>query len=448
MISVGLGASVALTGLWSLFAVMGLVYSLGLLAKPQLVFPLTIGLMPIVEQLSGAGLTVSVAGMAVSPQLAVRLVVVAYMAFYLGTHLVDLRGWRYLGIGMALAGFAIVSTVLRGAVMNDVVAVSKVGYWLLMIPFVSLLAKESQATRSLLVAAALWGSVAAGLSVVLGKMGFLPERYSRYGLGESYGLFANPHAVALSLAMALFLALMAYSEGRYRRTSVVAGVVAVVGSLLTLVRTGAVAIVAGLSVYGFASLRRSNRELRGSVRRSLVLSAALVLVGGLTVGALGSAWLIRWSDFESLDTAGAGRPVVYRAAMSAYLERDPLEQVLGAGFDKTAAEMSVRIGAAIGAHNDLLDLLLGWGALGVLLYVAVLASIAVEAYKRCPVQGRPALAGAILAYAVGAMVNGLVFNVSAMTYFAVVLGLAIAGGSDQEVDDAGRDRQRTGGGLA
>jgi O-antigen ligase len=181
-----------------------------------------------------------------------------------------------------------------------------------------------------------------------------------------FGVFQNPHAASISLALSIIAVLILC---RLRSLPVLA-VLALGLYFLVLsgVRTGVVMLGVGVLSLSLA---------RGFVRLAITILATFVI--GLSVAtfigdearAVIENRLFDRTLYSTSDTGftGSGRTAIYGAALAIFLsDFNFMAMLLGAGVGAIPEMMWKYTGMAVGTHNAFLDALLRYGFIGFILF--------------------------------------------------------------------------------
>jgi O-antigen ligase len=147
--------------------------------------------------------------------------------------------------------------------------------------------------------------------------------------------------------------------------------VCIAGMLLTYQRAGLVGFVvavAWLAVWYARAPGVKNKEARWVLYPIVILAISAVVI----LGMIGTSDLEkRWEDISDDEKAGSGRIAFWNVAVTHYAQMDLMSQVSGIGYAGMADALERRYGARIHTHNDFLDVILMFGAVGLLGFVAV-----------------------------------------------------------------------------
>ena len=245
----------------------------------------------------------------------------------------------------------------------------------------------------------------------------------RYGLGEISGAFAAPHGVSIGLSICVMIAIAIAT--RHRNPFVVLSlfclcVLGLTAILRTYIRSGYVVFIAGIFMLHLMLWRY--RKYKGVRRQRVILALiSLVFVG---VVAVHSILNIETMETRLGDFGGSGRVGVWLSAIEYYGDYSIFPKLLGAGYSSASR---FHHGAFMGTHNTFLLFLLYGGFIGLCLYLWIFASLWREIVPSDQSDYLPSvIAGTtIVTFLVAEMVNGAIFHMSTVTYFAFVVGGAI-----------------------
>jgi len=324
-----------------------------------------------------------------------------------------------------------VSTILalmhNGHVWEDVIAFSQILYWVL-VWFIYAVECSTAEGRRLVLRGVLAGSVYMAVSVVaLHVLG--GGAYSRYeGVEASFGGFSTAKSLGGILCVAGLLSL------RIRSTPWQMGLlgVSLTGLMLTYQRAGQLAMAA--AILWIVGTRSKVRETLLSARFVVACACVAVCVAGFVdVGALTERW--RNADVSLGSKAGSGRLGLWTDAVNAFGEMDWLDKMLGAGYSGMRDAM---LDEGLGGnrkhtHSDVLDILLAFGSLGVLGWIAVHYAM-IQTVRACTKTSMEhAIGGAVyIVFFVESLITGQVFGPATMiVYLGAITGLC---GAEREWD--------------
>jgi O-antigen ligase len=268
------------------------------------------------------------------------------------------------------------------------------------------------------------GALVAALSIYIGLVGGGLNPYNYQGVLASSGWFHTSKEVAGTTLVGAFSAL--YLGHRTRpRASVVLAVLLVAASLSTLARAAALGCALALLWIAlwrlFLAPPRSNR------------SWALNMLGMMTLFVLAFVCVRgtydierRWSDVAEGKQAGSGRATFWPAAIKAYSELDIPRMAYGIGYDAMLGDMLVRYGSRIHTHNDVLDMLLTGGVVGLIILGFVWRALLALMWRLPRHSSGFVIAGAILlVWFSQSIFTGQIWSPDAMTaYIAALVALS------------------------
>jgi O-antigen ligase len=203
-----------------------------------------------------------------------------------------------------------------------------------------------------------------GIAVAQGKFG---SAYYTYSATSQY---LRPHALAqLAVLIMPFVLAQIIAGHRTRLSIIVAGLLGL-GILLSLVRTGYLAVAMILAAYAFAGLRTTALRVRLSlVAMSVAVGFALYFFWGTLVKRLADLPLIG-SLLGTPPTAqtGSGRVTFWAGLLKA--GTDNLQHILigrGAG---ASAVLNEQLFGPIGSHNDFIEFFITGGIILLGVYLA------------------------------------------------------------------------------
>ena len=290
--------------------------------------------------------------------------------------------YRFMLIPMAcLAGSIFLSLacgLLNGRMtLEDLVAAFQVIYWLVLWLGIFVCCRDRRDCVLVLkgvVVAGIYGAVSVTfLYLRAGKEG---SHYT--GIVASAAGLNTAKGLAGIIATAGLVALWLFRE-RWRLSGAFVFFMCLAAVVLTYQRAGLAAT--GVAVLWLALWRASARWKRTGEKLAanpVLIAAAVILVIALTVGTADLE--ARWDDISDPQKAGSGRITFWRVALAHYAVLDWPAQVSGIGYSRMADALERKYGARIHTHSDPLDVLLMFGAAGILswllLNVAILRMIA------------------------------------------------------------------------
>lgn len=192
-----------------------------------------------------------------------------------------------------------------------------------------------------------------------------------WGEGEYLvGFCDSPHTLASTLCL---LAVFAFSS--CSRLKVLSFVVLFVG-FYAVMQTGARIFLVGYLIIFFLHIQQ--------IRLSTTTKKLVVIIscGLLVLIALRSNVIDKFdylSNFDNpqylkntLDAFTSGRTIFWEIDLQAFFAGQPIQLIIGNGFDFVYALNKAEYGMSIWAHNDVITVLLGAGFLGLAVYCVVL----------------------------------------------------------------------------
>ncbi len=219
---------------------------------------------------------------------------------------------------------------------------------------------------------------------VLGLLTSLVEGYDLTIYGGEFGLvgpFQNPHTASMTLAASLIVIVYFWLLGTVNKAYF--GALIIFGFyclLTTYVRTGlAMLLVASIPMLTFFVKMKAGIFIRAVLVGATFIYLAFLWVGNNPVlmdRIAGKSIHFSENTFES---AGSGRGGLYLNALEVYSETSIIKKIIGMGttekVNRIHDKMEESQDAPIGAHNAFLDILLGTGGIGLLLFFIFLRNI-------------------------------------------------------------------------
>jgi len=229
---------------------------------------------------------------------------------------------------------------------------------------------------------------------------------------------ANENDVAFSLGLGLVVTL-ALALGLKGRSSRTLGPSLV---LLSGVMTYALILLAsrGMTVaFGMALAGMLAPLVRADYRKLWVV-ALVIAMGGVSLTFPGGDGIIKRFEGESLESAGDRTPI-WQATLESYADGTPVQILLGHGFDGSQLVVRAATGTLSSTHNTGIAILYNFGAVGLLLFLAV----HVYGLVRSFLSSNPAaiVATGLLWFLLG---SGLTSAAHADFMYWIALGVALA----------------------
>jgi len=334
-------------------------------------------------------------------------------------------------IGAGVAVIAMNDIVLSGLEVSNIIAYVQIAYWVT-VWYVGV-ATITDARSALTVARGLViGALITAASVYYGYVtgAALNTIYGGAGVEASSGWFVSGKGIAGSLvAGALLAAYLGYR--RHPWASLMLALFCMGASFLTYARSGMIAMCAAviwLSIWSVGTRFRS----QSSWALRLVLASLCGAV--IVVAMIGTTDLAaRWADLEDPEKAGSGRLLLWTAAARSFLNGSPSEQLFGRGFQGMLDMVYASLGVVMHTHNDLLDMLVIGGVLGIIVLGLVFAGIVVQIRSVSSESPEFAVAVAIfLVLGCQAFFTGQLFLPDVMTFYLLAITAAL--GCAQEAD--------------
>jgi len=305
----------------------------------------------------------------------------------------------------------------HGIVLLDLITYVQIGYWITVWYATHIWIRDVPSARMVL-HGLMGGGLVTAASVYYGYIvGVSNPIYALEGVRASSGFFVSGKGIAGTLVVG---GVTAGYLGIGRRTwsYSCAAVICFGACFLTYARAGLVALwLSLLWLVIWSTMIRSGRKSSwvGRVMTVTTVSAAIL------VATVGTADLNRrWSDVNNPNRAGSGRLHIWAAAAESFGEADLSEQLAGRGFQGMLEFIGSRIGNRIHTHNDMLDMLVTGGVIGVVFLLLVFAALLAQ-ILRTPVRS-PEFAVAfsiLLALSSQAIFTGQLFMPDVMSYYVV-----------------------------
>lgn len=320
----------------------------------------------------------------ISPQALVKMLVLVAMALYFLTRPAIILNVRLGQAILLFAAFFFGNSLLSDNPADSLSMLVRVWYWMLILLFCASYVKRTPAALKWLLCAGLVATAA--YSIILWTAYFRHQVGAHYRLGEIYSGYYNPFAVAEPIAMLLPAVLLFPLVTKRRLWKVILAGGLCVGALgailLTLGRSPLVA--ASVILVSFVGLSR-----RAPIRvpyATRLLGVTVVLFSSVMLYSYwserGEASAARWASRDP-NAFTTGRLQLYREGLEAFSRYGWAEKVagLGTGF-LYSRQINLRArGRPDPMHNDLLEVLVSGGVVGVLLYLW-LASLLVREARR------------------------------------------------------------------
>jgi len=184
-------------------------------------------------------------------------------------------------------------------------------------------------------------------------------------------------------------------------------------SLLTGSRGGVLALIGGMAVLLFNSAPRRKATV-------LLAVAGFTVLLVTTIPHLPNGIASRYMGIETEVTSGdmASRKFIYKEAVQSF-NQDP---TLGVGYLAFASASRRRGGLGLAAHNDLLQVLLDLGLVGLGIFLIMLGGIAWNAFL-APAASRGFMLSLLTCYIISALSITLISSKFAWAVFGVILGV-------------------------
>lgn len=214
----------------------------------------------------------------------------------------------------------------------------------------------------------------------LGIISSLATGYDLTPYGGTSGLvgpFQNAHGASIAIAMSLIVVVFFWFEGSFNKAYLLILFLIGIFFLLNIfVRTGFIIFILGsLSILFY---------FRKGKTKSFMKAAFLILIFATLVSTLvlDNEMLVnriigesKYGKEDSIETIGSSRGIIYFTSSIIYIEANPIEKVIGIGKDEQVKRMDKFLWMKIGSHNAFLDILLGNGIVGLIIFIIYLYNI-------------------------------------------------------------------------
>lgn len=284
------------------------------------------------------------------------------------------------------------------------------------------------------VAAALMSSI----SIFHGYLTGTSLTYEYQQITASTGLFNSGKGVAGVLVVSGIISAYLLRE-RANVTGVVIACLMFAAAFLTYARAGLVALCAALLTIGAWSLAICPHAAAARWARRLL--AGCVLLGVIGYLLVGTADLTsRWADMMDPDQAGSGRITFWKVALNSFWDASLAEQILGRGYVGMYAVMQSGYGMRIHTHNDLLDMLLVGGVMGVVCLSVFWATLIARLRLLRPASAEYGAGLAILTgFFAQSLLTGQIFDPSTMAVYVIAFVCVTAVHSQSRLNSASCD---------
>ena len=267
---------------------------------------------------------------------------------------------------------AVVQSIDGRLCMEDIVSDLKVLYWLTAWMACIVLCRRPEDFGTILYGLVIAGTYAAASVLAVHFLGM--EELSPYeGIAASAGGLNTAKGLGGILAVT-GLVWIWLTRWNFRLLGAAGFVLCNIALVLTYQRAGLVAgCVAALWLGGWRLFKPNGAAVQNWAFRPIVLAIAPVL---LITFVLGTADLEkRWEDISDPDKAGSSRAAFWQEAAAIHSRADLPGRAVGIGYAGLLDGMEARWGSRIHSHSDLLDVLVVYGVLGLLCWLAVYLAI-------------------------------------------------------------------------
>ena len=136
--------------------------------------------------------------------------------------------------------------------------------------------------------------------------------------------------------------------------------------LLSVKRTGIIALVVFLVIYYYIGNRQKQKSTRDIVRNILLALVVISLIG------IGLYWIIQNYDVDIIiklqnisEDGGSGRTEIWGEVLSMIVHSNPIALLFGHGFNSVYYNSTI----GLSAHNDFLEVIYDYGILGFFMYL-------------------------------------------------------------------------------
>jgi hypothetical protein len=325
-------------------------------------------------------------------------------------------------LGLAASKELIVTGTLS---ISSIGAYGQMAYWVLLWTTVSILCSRREQGEIILRGLA-WGACLTAVSVILGLFVGSVNYYKNDSVHSSAGWFDTAKMITGILVVGGIVILYLGRNSRGWLPCLAAGS-CFTACVLTYARAGSVALVAVLLWFAIwrCVIARDGDGIW--LNRFLLIMVCVCILVPVTVNT--RRLLSRWNDVSDSDRGGSGRATFWKVAVDAYVAEDAQEQALGIGYSAMSDMLLLNYGDDIKhTHNDVLDLLLVGGFVGVLWLIGLTSAFAKCALSSSvrSVQGATGVA-IVLTYLCHSQLTGQIWGTDAMTYYTLSLTCVMMG---------------------
>jgi hypothetical protein len=238
-----------------------------------------------------------------------------------------------------------------------------------------------------------------------------------YKVGESYGFYADPWNMAMTLPGGLALTLLypwVFDDRRkwVKTGTILLSMITVLAAFFTMTRTSLIASLIAILVFTFSLakvVRTRTARIMSMAACMIVVAMAFIVYRNITSTNDANQVSARWSEVDKGDIA-SGRLEVFYGAWNKFLNASPARKLVGHGIGAGPEAAEEFTGIYVYLHDDLLEMLICGGVIGSALYFWFFGTL-----YRCVLRG---LCGRNV-WAVAALTGLAVYNVTSLSYMRV-----------------------------
>lgn len=213
-----------------------------------------------------------------------------------------------------------------------------------------------------------------------GLYGGQSEAYQKWDIDVYTGGFYGPTGLSLPLVMAIPAILTAsWNRWNWLRNIIISMSIIII--LLSYLRSAIIMVFAGYCIFAYYSFRyTSARSLRVIILPIFSMFLIISVVAVFDSGQIFKRWesTVEQADNKDYQSMGSGRVGLLQNAFNFYLNKQTAYRML---FGNGLGNSWIATSSRKVAHNDIAEVLLGCGALGLLLYSILLFSIGIKLRK-------------------------------------------------------------------
>ncbi len=322
--------------------------------------------------------------------------------------------WLVIGIFLMAINQAVTA---GGVVLVDLIPYVQMVYWITLWYAAQAWIRDARDARTVL-NGLMAGALVTAASVCYGYLvGVSNSVYEAEGVKASSGFFVSGKGIAGALVVG---GITAAYLGMARRTwrHPCAAVFCFGACFLTYARAGFLALSLSLVWLLIWSTFLQSRSRALWARRAITLA---VLGAAMLIAAIGVTDLSRrWSDVKDPNRAGSGRLQIWAFAAESFDEANLSQRFAGRGYQGMVDYIGSKMGVEIHTHNDVLDMLVMGGVVGIGFLLIVFAALAAQILS-APARS-PEFAAAVsilLAFFCQAIFTGQLFMPDVMSYYVM-----------------------------